>query len=671
MKKILAIALLAILAVISCQKEPKVVNVTAVTLDVMSTELTEGESTTLTATVSPENADNKKVLWSTSDASVATVSNGTVSAIKVGTVKIIATSEDGGKTATCVVNVKAKIINVSNVSLNKTTLELTEGDSETLTATIAPENATNKKVTWSSSDKSIATVSDGKVTAVKAGTTTITVKTEDGSKTAECKVTVKAKVYAVTGVSLNKSSLELTEGDSETLTATITPDNATNKKVTWSSSNSSVATVSEGKITAVKAGTATITVKTEDGSKTAECKVTVKAKVYAVTGVSLNKSSLELTEGDIETLTATIAPSNATNKNVTWSSSNSSVATVSEGKITAVKVGTATITVKTEDGSKTAECKVTVKAKVYAVTGVSLNKSSLELTEGNSETLTATIAPDNATNKKVTWSSSNSSVATVSEGKITAVKAGTATITVKTEDGGKTAECKVTVKAKSYNVTGVTLNTASLVLMTNDTETLVATIEPDYAKNKSVTWSSSDESIATVSSNGVVKGVKMGNAVITVKTEDGGYTATCDVAVVDISAYISASFSSVTVSSGSLELGKYAKVTAGVKFGVSLTNRSNYTIKLTKVKLYCSLYGTGNYWTVDSELESNMRITYTVPVNSTMYSPIVEFEYVYNGETYTAKSQYTGSVGYNSVPIDTGKIRTKEIRLPAKVEELK
>lgn len=165
---------------------------------------------------------------------------------------------------------------VSSVSLSKTSITLTEGDKETLTATVLPNNATDKTVEWSSSNTSVASVSNGTVTAIKAGTTTITVKTKDGGKTATCAVTVNAKVIPVSDVTLNKTELTLTEGESETLTATVKPDNATDKTLSWSSSDATVASVDDnGKVTALKAGTATITVKTKDGEKTATCKVTV------------------------------------------------------------------------------------------------------------------------------------------------------------------------------------------------------------------------------------------------------------------------------------------------------------------------------------------------------------------------------------------------------------
>ena len=166
---------------------------------------------------------------------------------------------------------------------------------------------------------------------------------------------------AVSAITLDANSLELQEGDSQSLTATISPSNADNKKVHWISSNSSVATVAEGVVTAVKAGQATITAKSDDGDKTATCEVTVVAKAILVESVSLDKTSVELKEGEEVSLTATVKPSNATNKNVTWSSSNETVASVTDGKVSALKSGETTITVTTEDGAKTAECKITVK----------------------------------------------------------------------------------------------------------------------------------------------------------------------------------------------------------------------------------------------------------------------------------------------------------------------
>ena len=497
-------------------------------------EIIEGGSAVLSARVSPEAASDRAVSWSSSDRSVATVDKaGTVHGLRPGTATVTATAE--GKSGTCAVTVKAKAVNVTEVTLDKTELTLTEGGTETLTATVRPDNADNKKVTWSSDKTDVATVGgDGRVTAVKAGEAVVTVTTEDGGKTATCKVTVKAKTVSVTEVTLDKTELTLTEGETETLTATVRPDNADNRKVAWSSDKTEIATVDgAGRVTAVKAGEAVVTVTTEDGGKTATCKVTVKAKAVSVTEVTLDRTELTLTEGETGTLTATVKPDNADNRKVTWSSDKTEVATVDgAGRVTAVKAGEATVTVTTEDGGRTATCKVTVKAKAVNVTEVTLDRTELTLTEGETETLTATVKPDNADNRKVTWSSDKTEVATVDgAGKVTAVKAGEAVITVTTEDGGKTATCKVTVKAKTVPVTGVEVYPWVVTLSVRGTSKLSYTIRPADATNQNVKWESESPSVATVDSEGNVQGVAAGTAKICVTTEDGGFKSYCTVTV--------------------------------------------------------------------------------------------------------------------------------------------
>ncbi len=176
--------------------------------------------------------------------------------------------------------------------------------------------------------------------------------------------------------------------------------------------------------------------------------------IIPVDSVSISKTTITLVEGDSETLSATVSPSTATNKSVSWSSSRPDVATVDEdGKVTAVKAGAASITVITTDGSKTAKCDVTVEPRPIPVAGISLDKSGLELVEGEETSLIATIAPSDASNKTFTWSSSNTQIATVDDGgKVKAVAPGTATITATTADGGKTATCAVSVEAKPIPV---------------------------------------------------------------------------------------------------------------------------------------------------------------------------------------------------------------------------
>lgn len=338
-------------------------------------------------------------------------------------------------------------VDVSSVSLSRTTLNMLNGETSKLTATVAPSNATNKTVTWSSSDSSVASVSGGMITAKKAGTTTITAKA--GGKTATCKVTVSDPTVAVTSVSINKSSINMTVGDTAALTATVSPSNATNKTVVWSSSDSSVASVSSGTVTAKKAGSATITATA--GGKSAICKVTVSSPAVSVVSVTLDKSSVNMTVGNSTSLTATVAPSNATNKSVTWSSSDSSVASVSAGTVTAKKAGSATITATA--GGKNASCTVTVKESApstIAVSSVTLDRKVMVLKEGDTGNLNYTISPSNATNKAVSWNSSDPMVAEVSGGIVKAKKAGTTLITIKA--GDKESSCEVTVQEKESSV---------------------------------------------------------------------------------------------------------------------------------------------------------------------------------------------------------------------------
>ncbi len=332
---------------------------------------------------------------------------------------------------------------VTGVSLDKTALSLNKGGTYTLAATVKPSNATNKDVSWSSSDTAVAKVSSaGKVTAAGAGTCTITVKTKDGGFTAKCKVTVTDNV-PVTGVTLSETEIKLKKGESRTLTVTVKPSNATNKKVTWTSDDTSIAVVSSaGKVTAKGAGTVKIRVKTKDGGFSAKCKVRV---TVPVTGVTLNKREMTLLRGASETLTATVAPADATNKNLKWKSYDESIVTISSsGTVKAVAGGKTKVRVKTRDGGFTAYCWITVKVPV---TGVSLDKTALTLNVGDSKTLTATVAPSDATNKNLKWKSYDTAIATVdANGKVKAVAKGTTTIRVQTKDGDYRAKCKLTVK---------------------------------------------------------------------------------------------------------------------------------------------------------------------------------------------------------------------------------
>lgn len=242
-------------------------------------------------------------------------------------------------------------------------------------------------------------------------------------------------------------------------------------------------------------------------------------KTIQPTGIKLNKTAATVYTGDSVTLTAVVSPESATDKSVTWSSSNAKVATVSNGKVTGVSKGTATIAARTSNG-KNASCKVTVKDKIIEVTGITLDKTEANLYTGESVTLTATVSPSNATDKSVTWSSSNARVATVSSGRVTGVSAGTATVTARTANG-KTASCQITVQSKNVEVTKITLNRTSATLYAGDTLALTATVSPENASNRTITWSSDNPSIASVDRAGTVTAVSKGAATITAAASNG------------------------------------------------------------------------------------------------------------------------------------------------------
>ena len=262
-------------------------------------------------------------------------------------------------------------------------------------------------------------------------------------------ITIKEEPKPIETIILNKTDITLTKGTSETLQAIINPSDTTDDKtLKWTSRNPDVATVDNtGKVTAVGGGTATITVKSQNG-KEASCEVKVTSKIESI---SLNKSNITLSKGTSETLKATINPSDTTDdKTLKWTSSNPNIATVDNtGKVTAVGGGTATITVKSQNG-KEASCEVKVTSKIESI---SLNKSNITLSKGTSETLKATINPSDATDDKIlTWKSEDENIAKVDgNGKVTGVGTGTTNITVITSNG-KSAACKVTVVRQTPSV---------------------------------------------------------------------------------------------------------------------------------------------------------------------------------------------------------------------------
>ncbi len=408
-------------------------------------------------------------------------------------------------------------------------------DTFTITPKFTPLDATETALTWTSSDESVATVDEeGKVTAVGIGTATITATGAHDLK-AECAVTVEGPdTIDVTDITLDPETWTGKTGDSVTIVATVNPSDATDPTLTWTSSDESVATVDEeGNVTAVGPGTATITA-TSINDITANCAITVENPVIDISDVTLNPESWIGKPGDTVAIVATVTPSDATDPTLTWTSSDESVATVDkDGKVTAVGPGTATITA-TAINDVSADCEVTVEEPTIEVTEVTLDPESWTGKPGDTVTIAATVTPSDATDPTLTWTSSDESVATVDkDGKVTAVGPGTATITA-TAINDVSADCEVTVEEPTIEVTEVTLDPESWTGKPGDTVTIAATVTPSDATDPTLTWTSSDESVATVDEEGNVTAVGPGTATITA-TATNDVSADCEVTVEDTS----------------------------------------------------------------------------------------------------------------------------------------
>ena len=492
----------------------------SISLTSSASELMVGETANLTVKYTPEGTNQKGVTYTSSDEKVATVSNGVVTAVGKGTATITATGANN-TTSSVIITVKQP---VTGVTLNKTTLDLEKDQTEKLDATVLPANADgDKTVTWKSSNNAVATVSqDGTVTAVGKGSCNITATTENG-KTATCKVTVGVPLKSISFKD-NVTSKTMNKGEEFTLEVVYNPaDTDADKTITWSSTDTSVATVEGGKVTAIGGGETEIKATTVNGLE-AICKVKVEVPL---TSISI-KTETSIQFGQTEKLEVTYNPVDTTaDKTIAWESADEAIAKVStDGTIEGVGVGETTITATASNGQKVT-CKVTVLP--VELNSISITEQNIILNKGENETLTVTYNPENTTeDKTVTWESSNEDAVTVSEdGVITAVGAGNATITAKV--GDKTATTQVEVKVPLENIS---LNETEKELNKGDNLQLTVTYNPeDTTADKTVKWTSTDDTVATVDENGKVTALKAGTTYIKAKVEDKEVSCKIDVVV--------------------------------------------------------------------------------------------------------------------------------------------
>lgn len=464
---------------------------------------------------------------------------------------------------------------VRAVTLTRDSLTLYAGERTALGVRISPENATEQTVLWESSNEEVATVADGVITARVPGGTRITARADGCS--ADCAVLVRP---AVKSVSLSDDVVTLTVGGTAALDAAADPEGP----VEWASSDENVAEVKDGVVTARGPGAAAILA--ASGGKYAFCMVRVQDAEVQVEAVTLSRTTLKLRPGEKAALTATVSPENA-DQTVVWYSAAPETACVTGGEVTAICTGTTEIAAIA--GGVKAACNVEVSEDGLKAASILLSAGTLELTEGRTATLTATVLPTSIPQSSIVWTSSNEEAAVVDSGVVTTRAAGVAII--RASVGGKTASCTVTVKAARVPVSSVTLDRSTLELSVDGTARLTATVRPENADDRTVVWQSSREDVAAVS-GGIVRGVAEGSALISATA--GGVKAECSVTVSQALVWCSVvnRMSHVTTDQTAVVVAK------GRAYKAALTAESGYTLTEVNVKMG-SEDVTGSAWNAE------------------------------------------------------------------------
>lgn len=407
-------------------------------------------------------------------------------------------------------------IKVTGITLNETSKTLAIGEILSLSETITPNNASNPKVSWSSSNEAVATVENGKVTAVGKGTATITVTAEDGShKAASCTVTVLKLPESISVSGGHDLFLNDNANKTVQLTSIVLPADASDTSVTWSSSNDSIATVSNtGLVTAKGLGTATITA-TANGNTSLLAQCQVEVKNY-ITGLDIIGND-EVAVGGYGQYKVSITPSTASDQSISWATNNNNIATIDRnGVVQGVSQGTVIITATATDRNTVfAQKEISVYQPIKEISISGTNA----LTVGKTTTLTTHVLPTNANISKITWSTDNAAIATVNQnGVVTAKGNGIVYITASASDDSTvkaTHEIEVTTLISSLTVAEIES------VDVGATATYQTTITPSTASNKKLIWSVDDESIASVDSTGRITGLAPGFVSVTATTTDG------------------------------------------------------------------------------------------------------------------------------------------------------
>lgn len=510
----------------------------AIVLNQNEIGIKKGKGYQLVSTVLPENAENKQVVWESSDPKIVSVNSvtGYITGVKEGSATITVKTLINDISTDCIVNVSGKNILVSKIVLNEKRISLAVGYTHSLTYQITPKNATENDLIFTSSDSSVATVNQsGVIQGLKEGNAIITVSSSNGlaKDTTYVSVYKKGASTVVDGepiktdnypksLTVSPQSLNLKLGGSSQLIASVLPEKS-NNQISWSSTNSRVATVdSNGLVSAVGMGSATIIARTINDI-TYNVNVLVGNYSKELRSILVTTNYITLAVSNSKQLAVAFTPSDASNKNVFWTSSNPSVATVDKyGVVKAISPGSTIIKATSEDGgyTDTATIEVINYNNIIEEKSIAFDSSSYTVGIGSTKSLIPIITPSNATFKSVRFESSNPNIATVDEnGVVRGLKEGTVSITATTNRNRLKAT--TTIIVKYINATSVKVNTTNVNLGKNETFTLVATVLPSDATNKKVSYSVSNSNIATIDANGIITGKNTGTATITITPSEG------------------------------------------------------------------------------------------------------------------------------------------------------
>lgn len=536
-RKLLFLSCLFLILLNAC-KEDEELKIKAKSIKLNYTELTlvSEQESQLSYTISPSNVSNKTVKWISSNNEIATVNEeGLVKAIKKGIVDIEIKTENNIR-AVCKLTIKAKIIEIENISFADQKLNLVQGKTKQLTINIIPENASLKTITYKSANTAIATIDEkGLLTAKKIGEVEITA-TSNNKKTTTCKVIVTKDIINVSKIIINKGSKFTTTTDEVAFFVDILPKNATDQSISWSVSDEEMGTIDQdGLWIGEKAGTCNIIAKASNGV-TATCELTYDH--IAVTGMTMKKEITCEIEEEVS-LDLVVLPTNASNQYL-----NTPEISDEEGllygnlnntnTIMGTKAGTYTITLSTEEGDFSQTCTVNVIPKKVEITSLKFTLGKVEIIEKEKLLIEMEILPLTATDKTLIWKSSKPEIATVKtfvneeDGNtyalIQANAIGITTLTSTTVNG-ISSTCEVNVTKETILVKTITTNKKEYTIKVGETIDLGVTILPENATNKILNWSFWNKELVSTDKISKITGLTAGSTRFTIKSTDGDYAS--------------------------------------------------------------------------------------------------------------------------------------------------